>query len=66
MKYEDNSIHFGDKSTIKDSVIGQNIQIKNTKFKDAGKWYSKIFWKLFIPIAVVVIGAAICLWIGVK
>ncbi len=66
MKYEDNSIYIGDKNKIKGSAIGQNIHIKNTASKNNEKWYSKLFWKLFIPIAVVVIAAIICLWLGLK
>lgn len=66
MKYEDNSIHIGDKNKIRNSAIGQNSQIRNAKSKNNEKWYSKLFWKLFIPIAVLVIAAATCLWLGLK
>lgn len=66
MKYEDNSIHIGNRNKIKDSTIGQYGKIKNTKSSNNGKWYSKLFWKLFIPIVVVVIATAICLWLGLN
>ncbi len=63
---EDNSIHIGDKNKIKDSVIGNNIQTGNAELKNNEKWYSKLFWKLLIPIVVVVIAAALCLWLGLR
>lgn len=64
MKNENASIHIGDKNKIKDCVIGSKIKVENTKLKKEGKWYSKFFWKLIIPIAVVVITTVICLWLG--
>lgn len=66
MKYEDKSIHIGDKNKIKDSIIGNNNQIKNDELTNNEKWYSKLFWKLFIPIAVIVFAALICLWLGLN
>nr|WP_308743153.1 hypothetical protein [uncultured Anaerocolumna sp.] len=66
MNNENNSIHIGDKNKIKGSTIGNNIKIESDKLKSNEKWYSKLFWKLFVPIAVVVIAAIICLWLGLK
>jgi anti-sigma-K factor RskA len=68
MKYEDNSVHIGNKNKIKNSSIGKKSQIKNTKNEnnESERWYSKLFWKIFIPVVVVVIATAICLWLGLK
>lgn len=66
MKYEDSSIHIGNKNKIENSIIGKCEQINNVKPDKSEKWYTKLFWKLFIPIAVVVIAAVICLWLGLK
>lgn len=69
MKYEDSSIHIGNKNKIENSVIGKCEQInnaKNAKSDKSEKWYTKLFWKLIIPIAVVVVAAVICLWLGLK
>lgn len=63
---EDNSIHIGNKNKIKNSIIGNNSFLNTEATVPKERWYSKLFWKLFIPITVVVIAAAICLWLGLK
>lgn len=66
MKYEDNSIHIGDKCKIKESAIGHFSKIENLESNGKERCYSKIFWKVFIPISVVVISAVICFWLGLN
>jgi NDP-sugar pyrophosphorylase family protein len=66
MKNEDNRINIGNNNKIRGSIIGNNTQIKDTELKSSEGWYSKLFWKLFIPVIVIVIAAAICLWVGIK
>ena len=63
---EDNSIHIGDDNTIKNSVIGNNSALNTKNAVSKVPWYSKLFWKLFIPITVIVIAAVICLLFGFK
>lgn len=63
---EDNSIHIGNNNKIKSSHIGNKSALSIETKVQKDPWYSKLFWKLFIPIAVVVIAAAICLWLGLK
>lgn len=65
MRYEDNSIHIGNDNKISDSIIG-NDNAPLQKDDKRKKWYSKLFWKLIVPIAVIVIGAAICLLLNLK
>lgn len=66
ISYEDNSIHIHE-SNISNSSIGQtnttNISSEN---KGNEKWYEKLFWKVFIPILVTLIGATLCLWLGLN
>lgn len=65
MRYEDNSIHIGNSNKISGSTIG-NDNAPLQKNDKCEKWYNKLFWKLIVPIAVVVIGATICLWLNLK
>lgn len=60
---KDNSIHIGDKNNIKNSVIGNDNFLGVDSANKKEPWYSKLFWKFFIPIAVIIIAAAICLWL---
>ena len=66
MKYEDNSVHIGDKNKIKDSAIGQNSNNMKMGLIPDEKWHSKIFWKLLVPVAVIVLATVICLLLGLN
>lgn len=67
VKHEDKSIHIGDGNTIVGSVIGQDNKVvtenKDTK-KD--KWYSKITWKIIVPILVSLATMIIAAWLGLE
>lgn len=71
MKIEDNSVHIGDNNQISGSVIGSKntAEIKQeseTAEVKEEKWYSKTFWQIAIPLAVTILGAAICAWLGLN
>ena len=66
MNNENTSVKIGDKNKITNSAIGSHNQVKTVDKQQSEKWYSKLFWKIFIPIVVGVIVVAICLWIGLK
>lgn len=65
---EDNSVRIGNNNQISNSIIG------STKTAEIGQetvvpehkeesLASKSFWKIFVPILVIVVGAAICVWL---
>ena len=70
-KHEDNSVHIGNNNQISNSVIGTNntaeieqetVVPEHTEESVA----SKSFWQIFVPILVIVVGAAICVWLGLN
>lgn len=66
ISYEDKSIHIHE-SNISNSSIGQaNKTTISPETKNDEKWYKNLFWKLFIPIAVAIISAALCIWLGLN
>lgn len=67
VKHEDKSIHIGDGNTIVGSVIGQDNKVV-TENKDAkkDKWYSKITWKIIVPILVSLATMIIAAWLGLE
>ncbi len=58
---DNNTINIGDNNKIVNSNIGNN-----TKSDNKEKWYSKITWKIIVPIAVAVASTAILVWLGLK
>ncbi len=66
MKKGNNNVKIGNKNKITNSVIGNQNQITTANQQQSEKWYSKLFWKIIIPVVVGVIVVAICLWIGLK
>lgn len=64
IKKDDHSIHIGDKNRIKNSVIGQHIDL--AKQSSSEKLSEKITWKLIVPIIVAVAAAAVCFWLELK
>lgn len=70
-KHEDNSVHVGNNNQISNSVIGTNntakIEQKNVvpEYREESV-ASKSFWQIFVPILVIVAGAAICVWLGLN
>mgnify|MGYP001169880932 CR=1 FL=1 len=64
VKKEDNSIHIGSNNKIKNSVIGQNAKVEKSNYDE--KWFEKITWKLVVPVVVIVVAAAVCLWLGLN
>ena len=71
MHYENNSINIGNNNQITSSVIGTEnsakIEQKNPALKKQKESFaSKGFWKILVPIFVIVVGAAICSWLGLK
>lgn len=70
IQYEDNSVHIGDGNKISNSMIGAKNTIETDReisnsAPEKGKLVSKIFWQILIPVAVVVIGALVCIWLGI-
>ena len=71
IQYEDNSIHIGDGNKISNSTIASK-DIIETKCKTSnhapqeGNLASKGFWEIFVPIIVIIAGAAICAWLGLN
>ena len=71
IQYEDNSIHIGDGNKISNSTIASKNTIE-TKCKTSnhasqeGSLASKGFWEIFVPIIVIIAGAAICAWLGLN
>lgn len=69
-KHEDNSVHIGDGNKISNSTIGSKntieaeVEISNPALEKE-KMVSKVFWQILIPVAVVVIGALVCIWLGI-
>lgn len=70
IQYEDNSVHIGDGNKISNCTIGSKDLIEseyeasNPAHKKE-KLVSKVFWQIFIPVAVAVIGALVCVWFGI-
>lgn len=65
--YVDNSVHIGDGNNIIGSAIGQNNSVANDiKRGKKESLFSKISWGIIAPIIVIVVGAAICVWLGLK
>ena len=70
-KHEDNSVHIGNNNQISNSVIGskntaaieQETVVPESKEESVA---SKSFWQIFVPILVIVVGAAICVWLGLN
>jgi len=63
----DNSVNIGDGNNIIGSTIGQNNSVTNDAEKSKKEnLLSKISWKIVVPIIVIVVGAAICTWFGLK
>lgn len=62
MKFEDNSIHIGDKNKIKNSNIGRTIE----KQEERQKLHSKFIWNVIVPLAVGIAVVAICVWLGIQ
>lgn len=58
---KNNKIIIGNNNTIKNSTVTNNMNFE----KAQEKWYSKLFWKFFIPIAIAVISAAICMYLKI-
>lgn len=67
VKHEDKSIHIGDGNTIVGSVIGQeNKVVTENKDTKKDKWYSKITWKIIVPILVSLATMIIAAWLGLE
>lgn len=69
-KHEDNSVHVGDGNKISNSTIGSKNTIEteceiSSPAPGKEKLASKVFWQILIPVAVVVIGALVCIWLGI-
>lgn len=69
-KHEDNSVHIGNGNKISNSTVGSNNTIETeceipNPAPQKGKLASKVFWQILIPVAVVVIGALVCIWLGI-
>lgn len=69
-KHEDNSVHIGDGNKISNSTIGSKNTIEteceiSNPAPEKEKLVSKLFWQILIPVAVVVIGALVCIWFGI-
>ena len=70
-KHEDNSVHIGNNNQISNSIIGskntaeieQETVVPESKEESV---VSKSFWQIFVPIFVIVVGAAICVWLGLN
>lgn len=60
----DNSINIGDNNEIKNSVIGNANKIDNGSGKES--FFHKYMWPIISGVAIVVIAALICLWLGLK
>lgn len=70
-KHEDNSVHIGNNNQISNSVIGSKntAEIEQETVTPGSKEESiasKSFWQIFVPILVIVVGAAICVWLGLN
>ena len=71
IQYEDNSVHIGDRNKISNSTIGPKntveteVEVSNPA-PEKEKLVSKLFWQILIPVAVVVIGALVCIWLGIE
>ena len=60
-----NNYIIGDKNNINRDTTKNEIS-ESTSHEQREPWYKKLFWKLVISIIVVVIGAAIILWLNLK
>lgn len=60
----DNSISIGDNNEIKNSVIGNTNKIDNGSEKES--FFHKYMWPILSGVAIAVIAALICLWLGLK
>lgn len=61
--YNDDSVSLGDKNTLKkNSIVCSQTEDEQKK----EKWYSKITWKLIVPIIVGVAIATIGFWLGFR
>ena len=60
----DNSINIGDNNEIKNSVIGNANKIDNGPVKES--FFHKYMWPILSGVAIAVIAALICLWLGLK
>ena len=70
IQYEDNSVHIGNGNKISNSTIGsKNAIVAECEISNPApekeKLASKLFWQILIPVAVVVIGALVCIWLGI-
>lgn len=70
IQYEDNSVHIGDGNKISNCTIGSKDLIESeyeasNPAPEKEKLVSKVFWQIFIPVAVAVIGALVCVWFGI-
>lgn len=66
MKYENNSINIGNNNKIKKSNFHSQNKEVNSQTTTNERISSKVFWNIFIPIAVGVIVVAICVWLGLQ
>ena len=71
MKVENNSVNIGNNNQITSSVIGSKNTTEIEQETAAPKnkeesFASKSFWQIFVPILVIVVGAAICVWLGLN
>lgn len=70
IQYEDNSVHIGDGNKISNSAIGSKNTIETeceitNPAPEKEKLPSKVFWEIVIPIAVGIIVALVCFWLGI-
>lgn len=70
IQHEDNSVHIGNGNKISNSTIGSKniIETECEMFNptpEREKLGSKVFWQILIPVAVAVIGALVCIWLGI-
>ena len=61
--HTENSPTIGDNNHISKNQVGIKKSIIDT---DKEKWYSKIAWKVIVPIFIAVIEAVVLIWIGLK
>ena len=66
MKYENNSINFGNNNKVKKcNFHSRNKEDNSHKTNNEGK-SSKVFWNILVPIVVGVIVVAVCVWLGLQ
>ena len=71
VKYENNSVNIGNNNQISNSVIGSQNTAEieqESVIPDGNKesLVSKGFWQIIIPLVVTVLGAALCVWLGIN